>query len=109
MKIDANIQSINLMNKMERMQLQAGNEIASNPLGTNQAVSFNQTMKMMVSDINQQQLKANGMMSAVDSGRSDDLVGAMVMAKKADLSFSVLMQVRNKLMTGFDNIMRIPL
>ena len=49
------------------------------------------------------------MMSAVDSGRSDDLVGAMVMAKKADLSFSVLMQVRNKLMTGFDNIMRIPL
>ena len=109
MKIETNTQSINLLNKMELMKLQAGNEIEPNSLTSGNAISFNQTMKTMVSDINQQQLSANRLMSAVDSGRSDDLVGAMVLSKKADLSFSVLMQVRNKLMSGFDNIMRIPL
>jgi flagellar hook-basal body complex protein FliE len=36
-------------------------------------------------------------------------VGAMVASQKAGLSFSALMQVRNKLMTGFDDIMRMPL
>lgn len=109
MKIETNTQSINLLNKMELMKLQAGNEIERNSLTVGNEISFNQTMKTMVSDINQQQLSANRLMSAVDSGRSDDLVGAMVLSKKADLSFSVLMQVRNKLMSGFDNIMRIPL
>ncbi len=38
-----------------------------------------------------------------------ELVGAMVASQKAGLSFSALMQVRNKLMTGFDDIMRMPL
>jgi flagellar hook-basal body complex protein FliE len=33
----------------------------------------------------------------------------MEASQKAGLSFSSLMQVRNKLMTGFDDIMRMPL
>lgn len=109
MKIETNTQSINLMNKMELMKLQAGNDIERNGFNSDNEISFNHTLKTMVSDINQQQVKADQLMAAVDSGRSDDLVGAMVMSKKAELSFSVLMQVRNKLMSGFDNIMRIPL
>ncbi len=109
MKIETNTQSINLMNKMELMKLQAGNDIERNSLNSDNEISFNQTLKTMVSDINQQQVNADQLMAAVDSGRSDDLVGAMVLSKKAELSFSVLMQVRNKLMSGFDNIMRIPL
>ena len=36
-------------------------------------------------------------------------MGAMVASQKASLSFATLMQVRNKLMTGLDDIMRLPL
>jgi flagellar hook-basal body complex protein FliE len=46
---------------------------------------------------------------AVESGRSDDLVGAMLSSQEASLSFSMLMQVRNKVMGGLDELMKLPL
>ena len=109
MKIDTSLHSIDLLNKMELMQLQASNEIKTSSDSSTQSVSFGQTMKSMITDVNQQQMAAGELMAAVDAGRSDDLVGAMVMSQKAGLSLSVLMQVRNKLMSGFDDIMRMPL
>ena len=109
MKIESNIQTVDLLNKMEAIKLQMDSPIASNELQVHNKVSFSDTMSDMVNGINQQQLSASRLMAAVDTGRSDDLVGAMVMSQKADLSFSVLMQVRNKLMSGFDDIMRMPL
>jgi len=45
--------------------------------------------------------------SAVDSGRSDDLVGAMLASQEASLSFSMLMQVRNKVMGAFDELIKL--
>lgn len=47
-------------------------------------------------------------MAAVDSGRSTDLVGAMLQSQRASVSFSALLQVRNKLATAFDDIIRMP-
>jgi flagellar hook-basal body complex protein FliE len=46
---------------------------------------------------------------SVESGRSDDLVGAMLSSQEASLSFSMLMQVRNKVMGGLDELMKLPL
>ena len=66
-------------------------------------------MQQTIQNVNAEQNLASQMMSAVDSGQSDDLVGAMVASQKASLSFATLMQVRNKLMTGLDDIMRLPL
>jgi flagellar hook-basal body complex protein FliE len=48
-------------------------------------------------------------MDAVDSGRSDDLTGAMLASQEASLSFSMLMQVRNKVMGAVDDLVRLPL
>ena len=73
------------------------------------AVPFSDAMRNVVGRVNEQQNIASSMTAAVDAGQSDDLVGAMVASQKAGLSFSALMQVRNKLMSGFDDIMRMPL
>lgn len=59
--------------------------------------------------VDAQQHLASQATAAVDSGRSDDLVGAMIESQKASVSFSALLQVRNKLSTAFDDIMRTPL
>jgi flagellar hook-basal body complex protein FliE len=59
--------------------------------------------------VDAQQHKASAAMVAVDSGKSDDLMGAMLESQKASVSFSALLQVRNKLASAFDDIMRIPL
>jgi flagellar hook-basal body complex protein FliE len=47
-------------------------------------------------------------MAGVDSGKSDDLVGAMLSSQQANLSFSMLMQVRNKVMGAVDELLKLP-
>ncbi|MGF6690043.1 flagellar hook-basal body complex protein FliE [Metapseudomonas resinovorans] len=59
--------------------------------------------------VDSEQHRSSQAMAAVDSGQSDDLAGAMVQSQKASVSFSALMQVRNKLTTAFDDVMRMPL
>ncbi len=99
---------VTLLQQMQEMQRIANQppSIESNDTST---VSFSDAMRDVVGRVNEQQNIASTLMTAVDAGQSDDLVGAMVASQKAGLSFSALMQVRNKLMTGFDDIMRMPL
>jgi flagellar hook-basal body complex protein FliE len=59
--------------------------------------------------IDNQQHTAAAMTEAVDTGASDDLVGAMVESQKASIAFSALMQVRNKVTSAFEEVMRMPL
>lgn len=59
--------------------------------------------------VDAQQHRSGKLMAEVDSGQSDDLVGAMIESQKASVSFSALMQVRNKLSSAFDDIMKLPL
>lgn len=71
--------------------------------------SFAQSMKDAISNINQGDQVAAQKMSDVDSGKSDDLVGAMLASQEASLSFSMLMQVRNKVMGAVDELIKLPL
>lgn len=59
--------------------------------------------------VNALQNDASEKMKAVELGNSDDLIGTMLTSQKASLSFSTLVQVRNKLSTGFDDIMNMSL
>lgn len=69
------------------------------------AGSFEQALR----SVDAEQHKSSAAMAAVDSGKSDDLVGAMIQSQKASVSFSALLQVRNKLTGAFDEIIRMPL
>lgn len=71
-------------------------------------VNFTQIMHSGIKAIDNQQHAAGKATAAVEMGESDDLVGAMVASQKAGLSFSALVQVRNRLVSGFDEIMRMP-
>jgi flagellar hook-basal body complex protein FliE len=70
--------------------------------------SFAQSMKDAVAGVDQEQRVASDKMAAVDSGKSDDLVGAMLSSQQASLSFSMLMQVRNKVMGAMDELLKLP-
>ena len=71
--------------------------------------SFADALKDTISEINHQQNSANEMTAAVDMGKSDDLVGAMVESQKASLSFDALVQIRNRLVQAFDDVIKMPL
>ncbi|MES2115069.1 MAG: flagellar hook-basal body complex protein FliE [Pseudomonadota bacterium] len=73
------------------------------------AFSFAQTMHDAVGKVNDDDRLAAQRMADVDAGKSDDLVGAMLSSQEASLSFSMLMQVRNKVMGAVDELIKLPL
>ncbi|MGC9421867.1 MULTISPECIES: flagellar hook-basal body complex protein FliE [Vibrio] len=85
--------------------------VKANPLDVkdlNPPLSFSQAITNVLDTVNQHQSVASQKMAEVDSGLSDDLTGAMIASQKASLSFSALMQVRNKVVTSFEDIMKMP-
>ena len=70
--------------------------------------SFTQSMKDALGSVNAEDSAAGARMADVDSGKSDDLVGAMLASQQANLSFSMLMQVRNKVMGAVDELIKLP-
>ncbi|HWV08656.1 MAG TPA: flagellar hook-basal body complex protein FliE [Pseudomonas sp.] len=69
------------------------------------AVAFDNVLQA----VDNQQHQASAAAAAVDSGKSDDLVGAMIESQKASVSFTALLQVRNKITTAFEEVMRMPM
>ncbi|EKO3629078.1 flagellar hook-basal body complex protein FliE [Vibrio metschnikovii] len=85
--------------------------IKPNPIdttGLNQPISFSQAITNVLDTVNRHQSIASQKMEAVDTGKSDDLTGAMIASQKASLSFNALMQVRNKVVTSFEDVMKMP-
>lgn len=84
--------------------------ISPNPADNGQAYgSFTDLIKSKVAAVNQDQNQSSMAMTAVDSGKSDDLVGAMVASQKASLSFATMLQIRNRLVQAFDDVMKMPI
>ncbi len=101
--IDRQSQMLDVMTQLRQIASSERIAPASNESGIGS--DFTQVIR----SINQQQNIAADMMTAVDTGQSDDVVGAMVASQKAGLSFSMLMQIRNKVLSGIDDVMRMSL
>ncbi|MGR5448611.1 flagellar hook-basal body complex protein FliE [Vibrio sp. PNB22_3_1] len=95
---------------LARMQMhrEVVSGVAENRVESRQ-LDFSHAMKSTLSAVNAQQLDAAKKVESYELGLSDDLIGVTVASQKASLSFSALMQVRNKLVTGFDDIIKMPL
>jgi flagellar hook-basal body complex protein FliE len=71
--------------------------------------SFADHMGAMVRSVDDQGRQAGELMAAVERGESDDLVGAMLSSQQASLSFSMMMQVRNKVVGAVDELIKLQL
>ncbi|WP_373863258.1 flagellar hook-basal body complex protein FliE [Vibrio diazotrophicus] len=82
-------------------------EISDSRVGMPSSLGFGSTLKGIFDTVDARQKTAEAKISAVELGQSDDLIGATVAAQKAQLSFSALMQVRNKMVTNFNDIIKM--
>ncbi|MBT0725223.1 flagellar hook-basal body complex protein FliE [Rosenbergiella sp. S61] len=93
--------------------MQSGEIITQKPIIAPQAGnptdSFQSALSQAVGKVNQLQLAASEQQQAINTGQSDDLAGAMVASQQANISFSALLQVRNKLSSALDDILSTPL
>lgn len=71
------------------------------------ATPFGEVLREQLSDVNQMQLEADTSIEDLVTGRSDDVHATMIALQKADVSFRLLMAVRNKLLDAYDEVMRM--
>ena len=69
--------------------------------------SFGEVLKDAISTANELQKQSNQEIQKLMTGESQDLHSTLVAVQKADLSFQMMMQVRNKIVQAYQEIMRM--
>jgi flagellar hook-basal body complex protein FliE len=73
-----------------------------------EANSFGRTLVDAVRAVNDQQANANAISESYQRGETNDIVQVMVERQKASLGFEATLQVRNKLLSAYRDIMNMP-
>lgn len=72
-------------------------------------VDFSSLLKSTVDNVNQQQMKATELANRFEKGDSQvELAKVMIEMQKARVSFEAVKQVRNQLVTAYQEIMSMP-
>jgi flagellar hook-basal body complex protein FliE len=74
------------------------------------SVSFNNLLKDSINEVNESQLQAPELKQAFELGESDvNLAEVMVAIQKSSVSFEAMVQVRNKLIDAYKEVMNMPI
>ncbi|MEW5723194.1 MAG: flagellar hook-basal body complex protein FliE [Thermodesulfobacteriota bacterium] len=68
---------------------------------------FKEALLDSINKVNELQLKAHTAMEELATGKSSNLHETMIAIQKAEVSFKMMMQVRNKIMNAYQEIMRM--
>jgi flagellar hook-basal body complex protein FliE len=77
-------------------------------VNTAKTPSFIDSVKTMVDKVNEQDLKADALGEAYQRGEDVPLTDVVLSMQKASLSFEATLQVRNKVVKAYEEIMNMP-
>lgn len=84
---------------------------AAQPLPDDQAgagaVSFRDTVKSLLEDVNDKMVNASQMSQDLATGKSNDFDGTIKSVEEASLAFQFTMAVRNKLMDAYSEVQQM--
>ena len=69
--------------------------------------SFGEIFRNSIAEVNRLQHEADGAVQKLNTGGNKDIHGTLIALEKADISFQLLMQVRNKIIAAYQEIMRM--
>ena len=86
-----------------------GGPEASKPTAESEkgAGSFASVLKKSLTEVNEMQQKADASITALATGDKASLHDTMIAMEQADVSFRLMMQVRNKIVEAYQEVMRI--
>jgi flagellar hook-basal body complex protein FliE len=94
--------------QMRAMSAQAANR-SEEPQRAGGA-DFGSLLKQSIDQVNEIQQEASAMREAFEKGEGDmDLAQVMVATQKSSLSFEAMVQVRNKLIDAYKDVMNMPI
>jgi len=70
---------------------------------------FGEVLKESISEVNKLQIDADRSINDLVTGKSKDIHETMIAISKADLAFRMTLQVRNKVIDAYQEIMRMTL
>ncbi|MGE4234032.1 MAG: flagellar hook-basal body complex protein FliE [Bacteriovoracia bacterium] len=91
-------------------------QVANTPLPLDQAQSgqeaigntgFSKLLSETLEKVNETQLQADRAVKELAAGRNKNIHETMLLMEKADLSFKMMMQVRNKVIDAYREVMRM--
>jgi flagellar hook-basal body complex protein FliE len=84
-----------------------GNAPAAHPASGAPAGGFMNSLQQAISKANDIQIQANQATEALMTGQTQNIHQTMVALQEADVSFQLMMQIRNKLLTAYEEIQRM--
>jgi len=99
-----------VMNQMKAIESMAKSQIQQTP-ATEQSdgSSFAGMMQQAIDQVNQSQMQAKQLGTALEMGDPNvDIAEVMVAMQKSSISFQALTEVRNKLLTAYQEVMNMP-
>ena len=69
--------------------------------------SFADTLKDAVGNVNELQKNSDKQMQALATGKTDNVADVMIAAEKADITLKVMVQVRNKIIDAYQEVMKM--
>ena len=97
-----------ILNQNQALQRAAGGAAAGGAAGAGAAPDFGSAIASALQQVNTQQAKASDLSEAYERGDTHDIVSVMIERQKASLGFETTLQVRNKLLSAYRDIMNMP-
>lgn len=104
MEINNIVQSANAFSKTDGSKASSGADNSSS-----NGISFFDTLKEKLDEVNNQQLEADAVTQAFVKGDNVDVHQVMIAGEEAKQSLELAVQVRNKLVEAFQEISRMQL
>jgi flagellar hook-basal body complex protein FliE len=86
-----------------------GNSISRKPELTPNQNPFGKMLTDSLKQVNRLQVEADSSINDLATGKQLDIHRTMIAMEKASISFEMLMQIRNKVISAYDKIMRMPM
>jgi flagellar hook-basal body complex protein FliE len=97
-----------MLSMLRANSAQAGSRVAETQSAPAGAMDFAQVLKNSIEQVNQTQQQADGMAANFAAGDGNsNLHEVMIALQKANVSFQEMVQVRNKLVTAYQDVMNM--
>ena len=70
--------------------------------------SFGDMLGRALNEVNRLKTEADEAIDNLAAGKQKDIHQTMIDLEKADVAFQLLMQIRNKIITAYETVMRMP-
>ncbi|MCX6106759.1 MAG: flagellar hook-basal body complex protein FliE [Proteobacteria bacterium] len=100
-------QILNSLRDIQREATSVGADGAKEK-GKGDGMSFADHLQKTIQDVNQSSQKADRMGMEMATGKAENIHETMLAATQAELSFNLMVQLRNKALEAYSEVMRMP-